>query len=79
GLAVFGPGTFIDLVDSTNNVWRMSTGAEIQFMMPVVNQPFRLILAYNPIRLTTDLLLQGRRLMIEEPSSNVKFTVGFNF
>lgn len=79
GLQVFGPGTFIQLVDSTNNVWRMSTGLEIQFLMPVVNQPFRLILAYNPLRLTDSIVLGGRRRLIEEPRTNVRFTVGYNF
>ncbi len=79
GLQVFGPDTFIELVDTTNNVWRMSAGAEIQFLMPVVNQPFRLILAYNPIRLDDEIVLGGIRRAIREPGSNVKFTVGFNF
>ncbi|HSR67984.1 MAG TPA: outer membrane protein assembly factor BamA [Acidobacteriota bacterium] len=79
GLQVFGPDTFIDLVDGTNGIWRMSTGAEIQFLMPVVNQPFRLILAYNPFRLEDELRLAGRAIPVREPSSNVKFTVGWNF
>ncbi|HSR52997.1 MAG TPA: outer membrane protein assembly factor BamA [Acidobacteriota bacterium] len=79
GIQVFGSDTFVDLVDGTNGVWRMSTGAEIQFMMPVVNQPFRLIMAYNPFRLQDELLLGGRAIPVREPSTNVKFTVGWNF
>jgi outer membrane protein insertion porin family len=39
GQAVLAPGT-----DKT----RMSTGVELQIMMPVVNAPFRLYWAYNP-------------------------------
>lgn len=78
-LRLFGPSTFINLIGDTNNIWRMSTGAEIQFLLPVINQPFRLILAYNPIRLNTDIVFQGVRLPLEEPSTNVKFTVGYNF
>ncbi|MGH9560684.1 MAG: hypothetical protein ACRD3S_04450, partial [Terracidiphilus sp.] len=35
----------------TNFVPRMSTGAELSVMMPIVNAPFRLYFAYNPLRL----------------------------
>ncbi len=38
-------------VAGTNFVPRMSTGAEISVIMPVVNAPFRLYYAYNPLRL----------------------------
>jgi outer membrane protein insertion porin family len=31
---------------------RMSTGLELQIMMPVVNAPFRFYWAYNPLRVT---------------------------
>jgi outer membrane protein insertion porin family len=31
----------------------MSTGVELQVMMPVINQPFRVYWAYNPLRLDT--------------------------
>jgi outer membrane protein insertion porin family len=32
------------------NQFRTSTGAEIRFFMPVLNVPFRLIMAWNPQR-----------------------------
>lgn len=32
------------------NQFKTSTGAEVRFMMPVMNVPFRLIMAYNPQR-----------------------------
>ncbi|HEY3625300.1 MAG TPA: outer membrane protein assembly factor BamA [Terracidiphilus sp.] len=38
-------------VAGTNFVPRMSLGAEISVIMPVVNAPFRLYFAYNPLRL----------------------------
>ena len=38
-------------VSGTNFVPRMSLGAEISVIMPVVNAPFRLYYAYNPLRL----------------------------
>src|SRR5258705_501477 len=34
---------------------RMSTGLELQVLMPVVNAPFRLYWAYNPVRADTIL------------------------
>ena len=38
-------------VPGTNFVPRMSTGAEISVLMPVINAPFRLYYAYDPLRL----------------------------
>jgi outer membrane protein insertion porin family len=38
-------------VEGTNFVPRMSVGAEISVLMPIINAPFRLYYAYNPLRL----------------------------
>ena len=38
-------------ISGTNFVPRMSTGAEIAVIMPIINAPFRLFYAYNPLRL----------------------------
>ena len=38
-------------VAGTNFVPRMSIGAELSVIMPVINAPFRLYYAYNPLRL----------------------------
>jgi outer membrane protein insertion porin family len=38
-------------IGGANFVPRMSTGAEISVIMPVINAPFRLYYAYNPLRL----------------------------
>ncbi len=78
-LVVFGPDTYIDLVENTNNVLRMSTGAEVQFLLPMLNQPFRLIFAYNPIKMDTDVLVDGVSYQLKEPSTDFKFTVGYSF
>jgi outer membrane protein insertion porin family len=40
-------------VSNTNWVPRMSTGLELQTMLPVVNAPFRIYYAYNALRLDT--------------------------
>jgi outer membrane protein insertion porin family len=38
-------------IPGTNFVPRMSTGVELSVIMPVINAPFRLYYAYNPLRL----------------------------
>jgi outer membrane protein insertion porin family len=40
-------------ISGTNYQPRMSTGLELQVVLPVVNAPFRLYYAYNPLRLDT--------------------------
>jgi outer membrane protein insertion porin family len=48
------PSTFspnLGPVPGTNWVLRMSTGLELQTMLPVVNAPFRIYYAYNALRL----------------------------
>ena len=40
-------------IDKTNYQTRMSTGLELQVIMPVVNAPFRIYYAFNPMRLDT--------------------------
>jgi outer membrane protein insertion porin family len=40
-------------VGSTNFVPRMSTGLELQVLMPIINQPVRVYYAYNPLALDT--------------------------
>jgi outer membrane protein insertion porin family len=52
-------------VEGTNLVPRMSVGGELGVIMPVVNAPFRLYFAYNPLRLyerpyCNDVTLGGR-------------------
>ncbi len=42
---------YLKTVPFTNIVPRMSNGAELQVILPVVNAPFRIYYAYNPLRL----------------------------
>jgi outer membrane protein insertion porin family len=42
-------------VPGTNFVPRMSNGAEIQVVLPIINAPFRIYYAYNPLRLYKDI------------------------
>jgi outer membrane protein insertion porin family len=47
------PSQDLSPVPGTNWVVRMSTGLELQTMLPVVNAPFRIYYAYNALRLNT--------------------------
>ena len=56
-------------IHGTNFVPRDSTGAELQVILPVVNAPFRIYYAYNPLRLFETLPPQ-----CAAPGQNVPFT-----
>jgi outer membrane protein insertion porin family len=46
-------GRNLHIVSASNWKPRMSTGLELQVIMPIVNAPFRVYYAYNPMRLNT--------------------------
>jgi outer membrane protein insertion porin family len=54
GTSVNFPQQF-GIVPGSNYVPRMSSGAEIQVILPIVNAPFRLFYAYNELRLFKNL------------------------
>ncbi len=78
-LTLFGTDTSITLIDNTNNVWRSSTGVELQFLLPVVQAPFRLIFAYNPHRMSRYVDFGSGSFLYRESKSDVKFTIGRSF
>jgi len=43
----------LQVLGNTNWIPRMSTGVELQVFLPVINAPFRIYWAYNPLRLNT--------------------------
>jgi len=43
----------LDPIAGTNYVPRMSTGLELQVLLPIINAPFRIYYAYNPLVLDT--------------------------
>jgi outer membrane protein insertion porin family len=45
----------LSIVPGTNYVPRMSNGAELQVILPIVNAPFRIFYAYNSLRLYEDV------------------------
>ena len=45
----------LNTVPYTNWVPRMSDGAELEVILPIINAPFRIYYAYNPLRLYRDL------------------------
>jgi outer membrane protein insertion porin family len=56
------PSKDLTVLSSTNWKLRMSTGLELQMFLPVINAPFRVYWAYNPLRLDTpaSALLLGK-------------------
>jgi outer membrane protein insertion porin family len=77
-LGNFGTST-IDLLRSTNSVVRGSTGVEIQFLLPVVSAPFRLIFAYNPQIFDGVINVGTVPIHAREPRKDIKFTIGRSF
>ena len=51
GRCTFRSASNLKPISGTNYQPRMSTGLELQVIMPVVNAPFRFYYAYNPLRL----------------------------
>ncbi len=56
------PSQQLSVLNSTNWKPRVSTGLELQMFLPVINAPFRIYWAYNPLRLDTpaNALLLGK-------------------
>ena len=65
----------------TNSGLRMSTGIELQVVMPVVNAPFRLDFVFNPGRIDQNYKgpVTGIPFGIHQPAHDFKFTVGRTF
>jgi len=45
------PSKYLQVLSATNWKPRVSTGLELQMFLPVINAPFRIYWAYNPLRL----------------------------
>jgi len=65
----------------TNSGIRMSTGVDVQVVMPVINAPFRLVFALNPMRIDQVYRgpVTGIPFSIHQPGHDFKFTVGRTF
>jgi hypothetical protein len=71
--------TLVDLIGATNSKLRSSTGLELQFLLPVVSAPFRLIFAFNPNVFDGTILLGNTPIQAREPRRDIKFTIGRTF
>jgi outer membrane protein insertion porin family len=78
GLIQVLPAQFLP---GTNSGLRMSTGVEFQVVMPVLNAPFRIDYALNPMRIdqTFNGPVTGIPFAIHMPGHAFKFTVGRTF
>jgi outer membrane protein insertion porin family len=70
-----------DFLPGTNEGLRMSTGVEFQVVMPVLNAPFRIDFALNPMRIDRNFTgpVTGIPFGIHQPGHAFKFTVGRTF
>jgi len=60
-------------------VVRGSSGVEVQFLLPVVSAPFRLIFAFNPQTFNGTVNVGNTPILIREPRRDIKFTIGRSF
>jgi outer membrane protein insertion porin family len=60
----------LNTVPHTNFVPRMTNGAELQVILPIVNAPFRIYYGYNPLRLYRDL---PQQLAVDNPTFRTLF------
>jgi outer membrane protein insertion porin family len=74
GAQITGIPKYLKPVPGTNWVPRMSTGLELQTMLPIVNAPFRIYFAYNALRLdgTASPPIQITRQMFPCPVAGVQ-------
>ena len=54
------------ILERTNHLLRASTGGELRVLIPGLNQPARLIFAWNPLRLRS----------VADPTHSVRFALG---
>ena len=71
----------VRFLPGTNSGIRLSTGIELQVMMPVINAPFRLIYGFNPLRLNRVVTTPttGQKIFLREEDGGFKFTIGRTF
>lgn len=71
----------VQFLPGTNSGVRISTGVELGLLMPIINAPFRLIFAYNPLRIDQLFAgpVTGRLFQIRTDRRAIKFTVGKTF
>ena len=68
-------------ISSTNFKPRLSTGIEVQVVLPIVNAPFRVFWAYNPLRVNNTIVppqdYPPRSLFPNEATYNAAIAQGF--
>ena len=71
----------VNFLPGTNSGFRISTGMELQLLVPLINVPFRIIYAINPDRIDRNFVgpTSGTQFGIHENFRNFKFTIGRTF
>jgi hypothetical protein len=63
-------------MEQTNGALRASLGGELRLQLPVIRQPVRLILSWNPLRLKTLFDSSSSVLRLAEPRATLRFALG---
>lgn len=74
-----GQSQSLDLLDSTDKVWRMSLGGELQLQLPAGLPSTRLIFAWNPWRLDEEILARGQGARLRDPAGAFRVAFGPSF
>jgi outer membrane protein assembly factor BamA len=64
------------LIDTTNGVLRASMGGELRAELPIIRQPARMIVSWNPLRLNTIFSNPWSVLKLAEPKTSLRFALG---
>jgi outer membrane protein insertion porin family len=75
----FSDTTEVFLLSRSDHKVRSCTGVELQFMLPMINAPFRLIFSYNPNTYSDVFYTKDQIFPYDEPKTNVQFTIGKSF
>jgi outer membrane protein insertion porin family len=74
--AVSQLGTGARLIQQTNGLLRASLGGELRLQLPVIQQPARMIFAWNPLRLDTFFNDNKSVLHLVESRTSLRFALG---
>ncbi len=72
-------GSGARIIERTNGVIRSSLGGELRLQLPVIHQPARLIISWNPLRLSTLFADSPSLLRMVEPRTALRFALGESY
>ncbi len=65
-----------DPLAESNGILRGSLGGELRLQLPLLDQPARMIFAWNPLRLGAAIVGDSGSLVLKDPSHAIRFALG---